>query len=650
MSTTLSVNCLTKTLSSSIALLLLFISTFIVWAWQEMDKPYQINQSYHAIKTQLESDITLSLERYLGSGDAGKLQQAENQLKRLKTQPINWLNQQQKESFLESMNKLQSTMQTARSAGKLAADPEILLINNEMERHAMLSDLMIVINQSTVANIIKLDYQQQLLNISLKLQQVSLLRQRYLQHNKAKIREQLVNENSNINLELQALTLLPSLAVLQTEESDEFSFDEPENIDLGLEKINNLVSLTNRYPKELSNTRKMLQAVKMSRQHLSEQLTKLTNNVASYAHIIEIKKHKITQQVKVIGSLSVLLFVLLIILSASLQLKTISFIRQLLPFFDTLTAGDFSQPLIVKTKLAEFNTVSERSLRLQRYLKELTAALQTQSQQALTASASLQKRSLQAIQSSQQQRQQTEQVSVAIDQLSNSFNEVTKNVADTCQQTDKAVKLVTKADQALAIEAQKTKTLSDNILSLSKLVKQLSADTHSINSVLDVINNVSEQTNLLALNAAIEAARAGEQGRGFAVVADEVRALAIRTSDSTGEIQTIINQLINTAKQANDYVLQQSDVAIDCAEHSLAVQAELKSVAQIIDNIYVYNNSIASATEEQAMTINDVASNTKVIEQHTQKVSNNMQQIDESSEKIKQISEVLNTLVTQLKG
>ncbi|PKG40141.1 methyl-accepting chemotaxis protein [Psychromonas sp. Urea-02u-13] len=645
----MSVNLLTKIISITIALLLFFISAFIGWAWHEMDKPYQINQSYHDIKSELETDIALSLEQYLGSGNASKLQQAESQLTQLKNTPITWLNKNQKSTISVAISQLQSAIQQARSAGKLAADPEILLINNEMERRAIIEDMSKLIAQSTISDDIKMQYQQSLLSISLTLQQISVSRQRYLQRNQKALNTALLTENKSINIDLQKLRNLPSLGIIETEEVDEFSFDEPETIDLTQENINSLISLTARYPKELSNTANMLQAVILSRENLTAQLTKLTNNFALYASVVDVEKQRITNQVKFIGAFSLFLFMVMIALSASLQFKSLGFIKQLLPFFDALTVGDFSQCLTIKSKLSEFTAVSARSQLLQNYLKELTTALQEQSQQALNASAALQKRTLQAKESSQQQRQQTEQVSVAISQLSNSFNQVTKNAADTCQQTDKAVKLVTRADKALAIEAEKTKLLSDNILSLSKLVKQLSADTHSINNVLDVINNLSKQTNLLALNAAIEAARAGDQGRGFAVVADEVRALAIRTSDSTSEIQAIINQLVNTAKQTNDYVLQQSEVAIDCAQHSLTVQQELKSVALIIDNIYTYNTSIASATEEQAMTITDVANNTKMIEQHTKKVSKNMQDIDESGEMIKGISEVLNTLITQLK-
>lgn len=97
MSSTLSVKFITKIHSTCIAVLLLFISTFIFLAWQEMDKPNQINQSYHAIKTEIETDIVLSLEQYLGSGDAGKLLQAENQLNQLKACSIDWFSLTQKD-------------------------------------------------------------------------------------------------------------------------------------------------------------------------------------------------------------------------------------------------------------------------------------------------------------------------------------------------------------------------------------------------------------------------------------------------------------------------------------------------------------------------------------------------------------------------
>jgi len=646
----MSVNLLTKIISTIIVLLLILITTFIAWAWQEMDKPYQISESYHQVKTELDTNIAMSLEQYLGSGDASKLQQAENQLSTLKETPITWLNEDQISGVSSSISQIQLAIQEARSAGKLAADPEILLINNEMERHAIVTDLQKLLEQSSVVDKIKVQYQEQLLGISLTLQQISVARQRYLQHNKEALKETLLQENNSIQLHLNKLSNLPNLGIVKTEEVDEFSFEEPEEIDLTEENISSLISLTSRYPKELSNTQTMLQAVIISRKNLKNQLTKLTSEFALYANIVEIEKKRITHQVEYIGSASLLLFIITIFISAALQFKTLNFIKQLLPFFDTLTAGDFSKPLIIKSKLTEFTTVKSHSHKLQSYLQELTTSLHKQSEQALVASEALQKRTLQAKESSQQQRQQTEQVSEAIAQLSNSFTEVTQSAVDTSRQTDKAVKLVTKADKALAVEVEKTKLLADNILSLSKLVKQLSTDTHSINNVLDVINSVSEQTNLLALNAAIEAARAGEQGRGFAVVADEVRALAIRTSNSTTEIQIIIDQLVNTAKQTNEYVLQQSDVATDCAKHSLTVQGELKSVTAIIDNIYTHNNNIASATEEQAMTITDVANNTKLIEQHAQKVTKNMQRIDESGEVIIEISSTLNSLVTQLKS
>ena len=379
----MSVNLLTKITSGGIALLLLVISFFIFWAWQEIDKPYQINQSYHEIKEELKTEVALSLEQYLGSGNTYKLSNAENKLNELKNRSIYWLDEEQTESINTAIDTLQLAIQEARGAGKLAANPEVLLINNEMERSAAISDVIKYIQQSDVELNVKGQYRNQLLLISQQLQQISVLRQRYLQQNKLLIKEQLISENDLLSESIAKLISLPSLNLFETEETDEFSFGEPETIDLTEDSLNNLRSLTSRYPKEIENTTGMLRAVADSRKNITIQLNSLTDIFTSYASIVDKQKEIITSKVKLIGFISLLLFVAMVALSASLQFKTLNIIRQLLPFFDSLTAGDFSQSLKIKSKLSEFNTLSIRSLRLQDYLIKLTTSLQNQSKAAL---------------------------------------------------------------------------------------------------------------------------------------------------------------------------------------------------------------------------------------------------------------------------
>jgi len=646
----MSVNLLTKITATCIALLLFFISYFILWAWQEMDRPYQINQSFHEIKNTLTSDIAISLEQYLGSGNTSHLTKAETALKQLKQTQINWLNEQQMLTIIEEIASLSLAIQNIQTAGKLAATPALLIINNEKERLEAIATLSEYSQRANVNNHIKVQYQTLLLTLNHQLHTLSLLRARYLKEKTTPLKDHLLAINTQMGLSLKHLSQLPSLNLFETEETDEFSFDDPETVDLTESVINDLNTLTVRYPKEIANTALLLDKVTISRTELAKAFNRLIKQFTAYAQVVDQTKQSITNDVKLIGGIALLLFIGFIAFSNVLQFKTLTAIRQLLPFFDGLTAGNFSQKLTSKSKLSEFTTLNQRAIKLQQFLSELIVALQKQSNEALSTSDTLQNRTQLANESTCQQRQQTQSINTAITELSSSFKAVTDHVAETSQHTDNAVTLVNKAGQTLAEEVNKTKQLVENIFSLSDQVKQLTTDTHSIKAVLEVINSISQQTNLLALNAAIEAARAGDHGRGFAVVADEVRALAIRTANSTGEIENIIEKLISTANTTNDYVLQQADVATDCSQHSLAVQEELANVSHVIDNIYAYNNNIASATEKQSITVTEVTNNIKNIEKHSQRVSDDMQDINQTSMRIKDISQVLHALILKLRN
>jgi len=191
--------------------------------------------------------------------------------------------------------------------------------------------------------------------------------------------------------------------------------------------------------------------------------------------------------------------------------------------------------------------------------------------------------------------------------------------------------------------------LADDVETTSQVVSQLATTTQEIGSILDVIRDISDQTNLLALNAAIEAARAGEQGRGFAVVADEVRNLASRTADSTEEIQKMINQLQSDAKDAVSAMDAGKAVTFEGVGATDEAVNVLMSISERIADISDRNTQVATATEEQSTVVHTINQNIEEINAINEVTTSTAEELADASQELRELSRRLDSMVGSFK-
>lgn len=279
----------------------------------------------------------------------------------------------------------------------------------------------------------------------------------------------------------------------------------------------------------------------------------------------------------------------------------------------------------------------------------LVQQINSSSTQLATASEEVSSVSQESTNGIMQQRTETDMIATAMNEMSATVSEVASSAEAAAGAAQSANNDAQGGRQIVSSTAQTIAQLASDVSDASDVIHQLESDSDNIGTILDVIKNIAEQTNLLALNAAIEAARAGEQGRGFAVVADEVRTLASRTQESTQEIEGMITKLQTGAKQAVEVMEKGRDQAIKGEEQAKQASDSLESIARAVSTINEMNTQIASAAEEQSATADEMNKNIVNISQVSEQTADGSQQTTVAANELAQLANDLQELISQFK-
>ncbi len=327
--------------------------------------------------------------------------------------------------------------------------------------------------------------------------------------------------------------------------------------------------------------------------------------------------------------------------------RLVSPITQLIAQIERLSQGRLGQPVSLH-RADELGTLARAANQLRSFLEDTFSQLQRSTSELDRASGELNTIATRMAHGSREQFSRTDQVATAMQEMSAAAAEVAQHAAEAARAADDADSNAQEGGQVMQDTIHAMRDMLAQITQTTEVIRRLEGDSNRIGKVLDVIQGIAEQTNLLALNAAIEAARAGEAGRGFAVVADEVRTLAQRTAESTAEIQQIIHDVQSGAGEAVKAIAV-GQTRSEAGMHQVNLAGErLTQITVAIESIRDMNRQISTAADEQTSVAEDITRN---ITEITDIAAANQSEVDNTaraSQSLHDLSGELSTLTQRL--
>ena len=330
-----------------------------------------------------------------------------------------------------------------------------------------------------------------------------------------------------------------------------------------------------------------------------------------------------------------------------LRRQLIEPINRLISHIDALSQGRLGQPVDARRQ-DELGRLAQASNRLRDFLTETFRKLKHSSEELDSANRQLEAVSRKMASDSRTQFERTDQVATAMQEMSATAQEVARHTTEAAKAADSADAACEQGEQAMRLMVSSIASIREEISHTADVVHSLANDSARIGAVLEVIHGIAEQTNLLALNAAIEAARAGEQGRGFAVVADEVRNLARRTAESTAEIQQIIEAVQGGARnavQAIESGQRSSGEGVGQVDRAVEI---LRGISEAVEAIRDMNRQIATAAEEQTSVAEEMTRNLTDITGSARANQQHVERTRQAAGQLLEISAELGTVTRQI--